>query len=249
MTPDLEAMKFGVPVRRHAFAFRTTGENCCGVGVNRIRAGTDGLRPLASVPIDRQSLETQLPGFHVGLGDVLDRGGLRQVDRLGNRPRQERLHGPHHGEVPSIGQGPGSVDRLEGAVEDGKVLRLQLRSPFDGLLLFDPLKNLLGVVVRISQSLKGLADGVVHQLQAPAADQGLVLHQSDVRFDARRIAIHHESDGAGWSQDRDLGVSESVLLPELAGSIPTLPPLFDQFGRSSSEFVCGLSVPGDDCQH
>ena len=42
-----------------------------------------------------------------------------------------------------------------------------------------------------------------------AADQLLVLHESEVGFDSGGIAIHHEADGAGWREHADLGVTEA----------------------------------------
>src|SRR3712207_7432339 len=39
---------------------------------------------------------SELPRVDVGLRDVLHRGGLRHVDRLGDRAREERLDRAHH---------------------------------------------------------------------------------------------------------------------------------------------------------
>src|SRR3989304_3048394 len=52
----------------------------------------------------------------------------------------------------------------------------------------------------------GAGGGGVDDLHEAAADKVLVLDEGDVRLDARGVAVHHEADGAGGSEDGGLGV-------------------------------------------
>src|SRR5881409_3534052 len=66
------------------------------VGVGALRAGLHGverLRLLAAVAVDRDRLQAEAPGLDVRLLDVFHGRLLGDVDRLGDRPRDERLHG------------------------------------------------------------------------------------------------------------------------------------------------------------
>ena len=78
-----------------------------------------GLRPLAPVTIDRNRLDAEPPRNGIGLHDLLDRRLGRKVDRLRDRPGDERLHRPHHLEVPQVVNRSRPACRLEGAVEHG----------------------------------------------------------------------------------------------------------------------------------
>ena len=91
------------------------------------------------------------------------------------------------------------VRRFERAVKNRQVLRFQSGSSLDGssvVHVFDYGLHLRIVVSEFSQSRR---DGIVDDLDRAAADQLLVLHQSQIGLDAGRIAIHHEADGSGWS--------------------------------------------------
>ena len=54
---------------------------------------------LAVVAVDRERLQAELPALQVDVLDLLDRGVLGQVDRLGDRTGQERLGRRHHPHV------------------------------------------------------------------------------------------------------------------------------------------------------
>ena len=65
-------------------------------------------------------------------------------------------------------------------------------------------------------------DRQVDDLHRAAADELLELDQREVGLDARRVAVHHEADGAGRGEHRRLGVAVAVLLPELDDVVPRL---------------------------
>ena len=99
----------------------------------RIGDGVERLAQLRAVAVQGVGLEHQLPAQQVGLLDVLDGGLVRHVDRLGDRPGDERLGGGHHADV-RLGRQEALADlaALVGAVEDRVVLGLQVRRAFDG---------------------------------------------------------------------------------------------------------------------
>ena len=135
---------------------------------------------------------------------------LRQVDGLGDRPGQERLAGRHHPHVTHRRERPGTHRGVEHLV----VLRLA-----------DPAHRSRGRARRCSSTIASTClrdvaellqrprDRLVDDLHRPAADELLELDQREVRLDAGRVAVHHETDGPGRRQHRGLGVAEAVLLP------------------------------------
>ena len=68
-----------------------------------VPAALERLRLLASVAIDGDRLQAQLPGLDVGFHDVVDGGVLGQVDGLGDGAGDERLRGGHHPQVSHVG--------------------------------------------------------------------------------------------------------------------------------------------------
>ena len=83
----------------------------------------------------------------------------------------------------------------------------------------------------VAQRLQGQRHRLVDDLQHPAAGKLLVLHQGDVRLDARGVAIHQEADGAGGRQHGGLGVAEAVaaaggqhVVPQPAGGVLEIRP-------------------------
>ena len=109
---------------------------------------------------------------------------------------------------------------LEAAIEDGKVFRLDSRRALDGpggVDVADDRVHLGLVVAELDQ--RGRHRGV-HDLDHAAAHQLLVLHQGEFRFNAGGVAVHHEADGPGRRQHRDLGVAESVAFAVGEGAVP-----------------------------
>jgi hypothetical protein len=92
--------------------------------------GVERLRQLGAVAVERVGLQRQLPGQHVGVLAVLDRGVVGHVDGLGDGARDEGLRRRHHADV--------ALDREEaladlaagiGAVEDRQVLGFRCGAP------------------------------------------------------------------------------------------------------------------------
>ena len=67
-----------------------------------------------------------------------------------------------------------------------------------------------------------MGHSAVDDLHQPAADELLVFHECDVGLDAGRVAVHHETDGAGRREHRGLGVAVTEVLAELDGLVPCL---------------------------
>ena len=132
------------------------------------------------------------------------RGVLGHVDGLGDRAGDERLRGGHHAQVSHVVNGARALRRLEGAIEDGEMLVLDVRRAFDGAGRVDVADDGVGLVVGVAQLEQRGGDGVVDDLDHAAADQLLVLHQRQVGLDAGGVAVHHEADGAGGRQHCDL---------------------------------------------
>ena len=97
-----------------------------------------------------------------------------------------------------------------------------MRRAFDGVLFVDVLDDVLDLLDVVAQPLERPRHGVVDDLQQAAADQFLVFDQRDVGLDAGGVAVHHEGDGAGGRQDRDLRIFYAEFFGFRAGLIPGL---------------------------
>ena len=181
----------------------------CGVLGRRPAVG-EGLADLAVVAVDRERLEAELPALQVDVGDLLDRRGLRQVDRLADRAREERLRGRHHPHVTHRRDRTSAHRRVEHVV----VLRLQARGVDDVTLVGDELDDRLARLGGVAELLQRPRDRQVDDLHRAAADELLELDQREVGLDARRVAVHHEADRPGRGEDRRLRVAVAVLLPD-----------------------------------
>ena len=184
------------------------------------------------------ALRPELPALEVDLLDVLDGRRLGHVDGLADGARDERLDRGHHPDVAHVVDGALAVDRLEGAVEDREVLRLEARRALDRLAIVDVLDDLLDLLGRIAELLERARHGLVDDLEEALADELLVLDERDVRLDAGRVAIHQEGDGAGRGKDADLRVAEAVLPAELERLVPGV-------ARPRSNKVGGRLALGD----
>ena len=123
-----------------------------GGGLLLVLRRVERLRALAAVAIDRHRLRADAPRVDVGLLDLLDRRVLRHVDGLGDRAREERLHRAHHLDVAHVVDRAHAARRLERAVEHRQVLVLEVRRPFDGLVLVDVLDDLLDLLRACSRA-------------------------------------------------------------------------------------------------
>src|SRR5207248_8253726 len=92
--------------------------------------------------------------------------------------------------------------------------------------------------------------GVVHDLDHAAADQLFVFHEREVGLDAGGIAIHKEADGAGGSEDGDLGVAIAVLFAVGESFVPAGFGAFEERGGDVGfvDVVNGSAVHADDVE-
>ena len=113
-----------------------------------LRVGAQRLCRLRAVAVDRQRLDAQAPRLRVGVGDVLDRRLLGQVDRLRDRARDERLHGAHHLDVAHVRDRP----LADSHVEHRQVLLGQARGADDRAVLGQMRLDLLDLRSRSSRA-------------------------------------------------------------------------------------------------
>ena len=191
--------------------------------------GVERLRALGSIAVDGHALQAHLPGVHVGAADVGRGGVVRHVHRLGDGSGDERLGGTHHAQVRLVVDAPLALERLEGAVEDRQVLRLEARGDdgavfadhvFDGVVDFDVLLDGGDGAGRVTEALQGLGHGAVDDLEHAAAGQEFVLHQGDVGFHAGGVTVHEEGDGAGGGEHSDLSVAVAHFAAPCDGAVP-----------------------------
>ena len=79
---------------------------------------------------------------------------VRQVDGLGDRAGEERLHRRHHPDVAHVVDRAGAVQRAERAVEDGQVLGLEVRRALDRVLLVDVRDDLVDLGLGVAEALE-----------------------------------------------------------------------------------------------
>src|SRR3954468_6148284 len=106
--------------------------------------------------------------------------------------------------------GPRSIRRLEGAVEHRQMFRLQSRSAFDGAPVIEMIHDSFYGWIVVAELSQCRRNRVVDDLDCSAADELLVLDESQVGFDTSRVAVHHESDRTRGSQNRGLSVAISM---------------------------------------
>ena len=82
--------------------------------------------------------------------------------------------------------------------------------------------DLLHLLRRVAQLDQRLRHRVVDDLDHAAAHQLLVLHQRQIRLDARRVAIHHEADGARGRDHRHLPVAVTGGAAEFVRLVPAV---------------------------
>ncbi len=177
------------------------------------------LRLLRIVAVNRHGLQPQLPRFNVRIRNIFNRRFFRHVDRLRNRAGKERLRRRHHPHV-SRPRNRASARRRQRAIEHRQVLRLEVRRAFHFAFLIDVRNDLAGLFRRVAQLHQGRRHRVVHDLDQAAANQFLVLHQRQVRLDARRVAIHHEADCSRRRQHRHLRILVAELFAERQRVVP-----------------------------
>src|SRR5699024_10453158 len=119
--------------------------------------GGERLADLAVVPVDRERLQPQLPALEVAVLDVVDRGLLRHVHRLGDGAGEERLGRGHHAYVAHRLD----VAAAHRAVEDLVVLRAQAGGVEDVAVLGHVLHDRLDLLVLVIEVDQAARDGLV----------------------------------------------------------------------------------------
>ena len=72
----------------------------------------------------------------------------------------------------------------------------------------------------IAEHAQSLRHRPVDDLEVAAAGELLELDQREIGLDAGGVAIHHQADGAGRRDHRDLRIAVAVLLAELERTVP-----------------------------
>ena len=168
------------------------------------------LREFRAVTVERVGLDHLLPRDAVALSDIRNRGGSRQVDRLRNRARQERLSRRHHLDVCECADSAGAeAPALVGAIKHREVLVLKVRRTLNSHRAADVdvrLVDLLGTKAKRSQEIE------TRSVEVFAVDTEFL----DDRVVAHRVAREGEARIKGRRQDRldrcqhDLGEAEAA---------------------------------------
>ena len=82
--------------------------------------------------------------------------------------------------------------------------------------------DFLDLAVVVAEPAQRLRNRTVDDLEVAAAGELLELDESEIGLDSGRVAVHHERDGAGRGDDRNLGVAITVPLAEPVGVVPGL---------------------------
>ena len=156
-------------------------------------------------------------------------------------PRKKRLRRPHHLDVAEVVDTACALGGLEAAVKHRQVLGLDGGSAFDGAGGVDVADDGVDLGLVVAELDERRRHGVVDDLDHAAADELLVLHQRQVRLDARGVAVHHEADGAGGGEHGDLRVAVAVLLPVGERAVPCVAAGLDELVElRDEERLCGV---------
>ena len=140
-----------------------------------MHARGERLGPLRAVTIDGDGLQAHLPSIDVGLHDLVHGDSIRHVDCLGNCSADKWLDRAHHLDVSHVVDAARSLGGFEGAVEDWKVLRLQVGCSLYRVIVAEILEDRVGLCERVSEPLQRFRYGVVYYLDDSAAEQPLIL--------------------------------------------------------------------------
>src|SRR5436309_13682471 len=108
-----------------------------------------------------------------------------------------------------------AAKRLEGTIEYFKVFGLEAAANgcaaffdvFNRIKFFDVGDDAVDLAGRVVQQAQSFGHGAIDDFQHASAGQQFVFHQRDVRLDASRVAVPEKGDGAGGSEDGDLGIA------------------------------------------
>ena len=140
--------------------------------------------------------------------------------------------------------------RFEGTIKDCEVLVFEVWSSFDRLVFVDVSDNFLRLSFGIAKRLQCQRNRLIDDLHHAAASELLVLDQSNVRLDAGRVAVHHESDGSGRSQYGRLSIAIAVSASGLKTLVPHLTGCCSEILRTFRvDLVCSGTVHFHDFEH
>ena len=122
------------------------------------------------------------------------------------------------------------------------------------------------LVFAIAERAQSFRHGLVDDLEVAAARQLFEFDECEIWFDAGRVAVHHQADGAGGRDNGCLRVAEAVLFANGERAIPGAGCGVDQafvfarrvverHGDDGQRFIAGLlpvrgaAVIADDAQH
>ena len=111
-------------------------------------------------------------------------------------------------------------------------------------VLCDVLDDRLDRLLRVAQLSQRARDRLVDDLHRPAADELLELDEREVRLDARRVAVHHETDRAGRGEHAGLGVAPAVDGTEVDPVLPFPLRAVEDGGIHRAERLHGLIRSG-----
>ena len=222
----LQAVAHGARRSVHVLFLNVLRGGDAGIVLGGVRSlgagGRERLRLLAAIAIDGDCLQAQLPGLEIGFHDVFHAGVLGKIDRLRDGAGDEGLRGSHHAKMSHVGDGARALRGLEGAIEDGEMLVLNMRRAFDGAGGVDVADDGVGLLVVVAELEQRRGHSVVDDLDHAPADELLVLDQGEIGLDSGSVAVHHEADGAGGGQDCDLGIAVAVFFAVGEGFVPAL---------------------------
>ena len=92
-------------------------------------------------------------------------------------------------------------------------------------------EDVVGLVGGVAERADGRAQRLVGDLEVAAARELLELDEREVGLDARRVAVHEETDRAGRRDDGRLRVAEAELLAEAERVVPARHRARQQVGR------------------
>ena len=184
----------------------------------------------AAIPVDRDRFQAKLPGFDIGLHDLVGGDVGRHIYGLRNRSGQERLDCRHHLNVPHVLDGAFSLRRLERAIENRQVLIPKIRRALDRVVLFDELDDMFDLLAVVPELPERFGNRLVDDFHQPTAHQFLVLHKCDIGLDTSRVTIHHEADCSCRGKDGRLSVPVTVFFPDCNRFLPDIPGSSEEFG-------------------
>src|SRR5467141_3973319 len=92
--------------------------------------------------------------------------------------------------------------------------------------------DVLNLRLGIPQGSECSGYALIDDLEIASTSQFFEFDKREIRFDARRIAIHHESDRARRSNHRDLRIAIPIGRPQFEGTVPSTTCSYEQLGRT-----------------